>query len=111
MSILINKQLQRPDKGTLSAGSVIDFNTKIVSETKTVVYFLRHWFNQLAKETAAEDGWLPVNGVKNFSYRLAKECNDEEWEQLNGPGSPELVQEWLKEIIDSKIGVGYTEIV
>lgn len=109
--IQINKQLQRPDKGTLSAGSLIDFKT-IRSETdKSIRYNLTHWFNQAAKDAPKEDGWLPVAVVKNFSYILRKECTDEEWLKLNDAGSTELVEGWLQDIIDSKIGDGNTEII
>jgi len=109
--IKINKQLQRPDKGTLSAGSIIDYNARFIGETMQVVYDLTHWFNELAKDTAKEDGWLPVAGITNFSYKLVKDCTPEEWAKLNDVGSAQLVQEWLQELIDSKIGEGYTELI
>lgn len=106
--IKINKQLQRPDKGTLSSGSIIDYNTKFIGESMTVIYMLTHWFNELAR---TEEGWLPVAGITNFSYRQTKVCTPEEWALLDDAGATALVQDWLKEIIDSKIGVGNTEIV
>jgi len=106
--IQINKQLQRPDKGTLSAGSIIDFTTIFPTGTLSVRYNLTHWFNQLAKD---EDGWLPVAEITNFSYILIKECTIAEYDKLNDAGSADLVQLWLKELIDSKIGAGNTEIV
>ena len=106
--IKINKQLQRPDKGTLAAGSIIDFTTIFPTGTLLVRYNLTHWFNQLAKD---EDGWFPVAGVTNFSYILIKECTEEEYAQLNDAGSADLVQLWLKELIDAKIGAGNTELI
>ncbi len=109
--IKINKQLQRPDKGTLSAGSILDYNTNFIGEGKIVRYNLTHWFNEIAKETSKEDGWLPVQAITNFKYIQIKECTDEEWDSLNDAGSAVMVQDWLKEIIDAEIGEGYTEII
>ena len=106
--IQINKQLIRLDKGTLSAGSLIDFKPAFLAEKKIVLYTLRHWFNQLAKD---EEGWTPVPGVIAFEYKLNKECTEEEWLSLNDAGSAELVEVWLQEIIDSKIGAGNTIII
>ena len=110
--IKINKQLQRPDKGTLSAGSIIDFSPQLIGGEKNIVRFnLTHWFNQLAKETWKEEGWKPVAGIKNFKYTLLKECTSEEWESLNDEGSTLMIEGWLKELIDSELGDGYTEII
>jgi len=106
--IQINKQLQRPDKGMLSSGSIIDYTTNFNGESKTVRFNLTHWFNLVAKN---EDGWMPVAGVNNFRYIQVKECTDAEWDSLNNAGSAVMVQDWLKEIIDSKIGDGFTEII
>jgi len=106
--IKINKQLQRPDKGTLSAGSIIDYNAKFIGETKTVAYFLTHWFNELAR---TEEGWKPIAGIINFKYIQSKQCTDEEWALLDESGAAVLVQDWLVAIIDAEIGNGYTEIV
>jgi len=109
--IQINKQLQRPDKGTLSAGSIIDYNTKFIGDGMIVRYSLTHWFNLLAKETAKEEGWMPVAKVLNFDYVQIKECTQEEWDSLNDAGSAGMVQVWLKELIEGKVGNGTTEIV
>ena len=106
--IQINKQLQRPDKGTLSSGSIIDFTTIFPTGTLAVRYNLTHWFSELAK---SEVTWLPVAGITNFSYVLIKECTEEEYAELNNAGSADLVEQWLKELIDAKIGDGYTEII
>jgi hypothetical protein len=106
--IKINKQLQRPDKGTLSSGSIIDFTTIFPTGTLLVRYNLTHWFNEESKE---EDGWLPVAGVKEFSYKIVKEYTPEDYAKLNEAGSADLVEQWLKELIDATIGEGYTEII
>lgn len=106
--IQINKQLQRPDKGTLSSGSIIDYTTQFLGENRTVRFNLTHWFNMLAKE---ENEWLPVQKITNFEYKQIKQCTDEEWDSLNNAGTPEMVQLWLQEIIESHIGTGTTEIV
>jgi hypothetical protein len=109
--IQINKQLQRPDKGTLSSGSIIDYTAQFIGSKKTIRFNLTHWFNLIAKDTAAEDGWLPVAGITNFKYIQLRECTDAEWDSLDDAGSAVMVQDWLKEIIDSKIGAGNTEII
>ena len=106
--IKIDKQLQRPDKGTLSAGSIIDFTTIFPTGTLKVRYNLKHWFSEAAKE---EGTWLPVAGVTNFSYIMVKDCTREEYDQLNNAGSADLVEGWLKELIDAEIGIGYTTII
>lgn len=110
--IQINKQLQRPDKGTLSSGSIIDYATQFIGGDDNVIRFnLRHWFNQLAKDTHKEEGWRPVKKVNNFAYVQIKRCTDAEWESLNNEGSAVMVQEWLKELIDVELGDGFTEII
>ena len=106
--IKINKELQRPDKGTVSSGSIIDFTTIFPTGTLKVRYNLTHWFSELAKD---EDEWLPVAGITNFSYVLIKECTEEEYSELNNAGSADLVEQWLKELIDAEIGANYTEII
>jgi hypothetical protein len=106
--IKIDKQLQRPDKGTLASGSIIDFTTIFPTGTLKVRYNLTHWFSEAAK---SEGTWLPVAGVTNFPYVLIKECTEEEYAQLNDAGSADLVEVWLQELIDEKIGAGYTEII
>jgi len=106
--IKINKQLQRKDKGAVSTGSIIDFTTFFISEKLIIRYNLTHWFSQAAKD---ESTWLPISGITEFDYTIIKECTVEEWTLLDEAGSAELVQNWLKEIIDSKIGTGKTEIV
>ncbi len=111
MSIKINKQLTRPDKGTLSAGSIIDFQTRFVTTELTVVFTLTHWFNQLAKDEAKTEGWKPVQGVNNFKYKIARVCSMEEWVKLDEAGAVELVESWLKSILDGELGDGYTEII
>ena len=111
MSIKINKQLQRPDKGTLSAGSLINYTARFLQDELTVVFYLTHWFNELAKEEAKEKGWLPVAKITNFDYRLSRICTIEEWQKLDDAGASKMVEGWLKEIIDNKIGIGYTEIL
>ncbi len=109
--IQINKQLQRPDKGMVSSGSIIYYTAQFIEEKKTVRFNLTHWFSLTARETADTDGWLPIPKVKDFSYIQLKECTDEEWDALDDAGSAALVKSWLKEIIESKIGVGNTEII
>jgi len=109
--IQINKQLQRPDKGTLSSGSIIDYTAQFIGAKKVIRFNLTHWFNLAAKDAPKEDGWMPVAGITNFKYVQLRECTDEEWLSLDDAGSAVMVEGWLKEIIDSKIGVGNTVII
>ena len=111
MDIQINKQLNRPDKGVLAAGSIITYTSKENDDAKIVRYKLTHWYDQSAKDAPKEDGWLPVAEITNFSYDIIKECTDEEYAQLDAAGSKQLKCDWLQEIIDSKIGANYTEII
>ena len=106
--IKINKQLQRPDKGTLESGSIIDFTTIFPTGTLAVRYNLTHWFSESAKD---EGTWLPVAGITNFKYVLIKECTEAEYAELNNAGSADLVEAWLKDLIDAEIGANYTEII
>ena len=109
--IKINKQLQRPDKGMVSSGSIIYYTAQFIEEKNTIRFNLTHWFSLSAKETSNTDGWLPIPKVKDFSYIQLKECTDEQWKLLDDAGSAALVKDWLKEIIESQIGLGNTEII
>tara|TARA_R110000744_G_scaffold148351_1_gene261377 strand:- start:6599 stop:6922 length:324 start_codon:yes stop_codon:yes gene_type:complete len=106
--IQIDKELTRPDKGTVAAGSLINFTTIFPTGTMNVRYNLIHWVNEEAKDS---EEWLPILGVINFSYIQIKECTPEEYAKLNDSGSAELVESWLKELIDAKIGAGNTKII
>ena len=109
--IKINKQLQRPDKGTLSSGSIIDYTAQFIGSKKVIRFNLTHWFNLAAKDAPKEDGWLPVAGITEFKYTQLRECTDAEWDSLDNAGSAVMVQDWLKDIIDAKIGAGNTELI
>ena len=89
--IKINKQLTRPDGGIVKDGSVIDF--KVIRKDSRIRFNITHWVD-------VEKKFLPIANVKNFSYIQIAEFQE---------GKDEEVQ--LKEIIDSKIGVGHTEII
>ena len=104
--IKINKALERPDKGTVPSGSIIDYKVIRNDESKQLRYNLTHWLSEEAKE---EEKWMPIAKVNNFAYIMVKECTDEEYAQLNEAGSFELEKEWLTEMIDSKLGAGKTE--
>lgn len=106
--IKINKELQRPDKGTVASGSIIDYNANFIGSKKVIRYNLTHW---LSEEVKDEGGWMPIAGITEFKYVILKQCTDEEWDSLNDAGSAELVEVWLQEIIDSKIGAGNTVII
>ncbi len=109
--IEITKKLQRTDKGTVSAGSIIDYKVIRYNDSLKVRYNLTHWFNVLAKEEAKEKEWLPIQKITNFDYILIKECTKEEYSKLNKAGSFELEEQWLKELIDAKIGAGFTKTI
>jgi len=106
--IKIKKQLQRPDGGTVTSGSIIDYNSKFVGSNKTVNYFLTHYVNQ----AAIDSGKDKIHAVTNFIYVQKKVCTDEEWIALNThPNAGMQTQIWLQEIIDAAIGSGNTEII
>ena len=106
--IKINKQLQRPDGGTVSAGSIVDYSTRMLGSTMQVVYYLKHYFSQ----TAIDEGKPTIPAVTNFNYKIVKNCTEQEWEELNlDAGAGPRVQDWLKEILDELIGAGNTEII
>lgn len=111
MSIKINKQLQRPDKGPLSPGSIIDFTPILPVGTQKIRYNLIHWFDELTKEEATEKGWFPIESITNFKYILIKECTDEEFAKLKEANADILIEQWLKELIDLQIGDGNTEMI
>jgi len=106
--IKINKQLQRPDGENVSAGSIVDYTTRMVGESMTVIYFIKLYFSQ----SAMENGKLTVPAVDNFGYKIVKNCTEQEWLDMNTlPNAGLLVQDWLQDIIDELIGVGNTEII
>jgi hypothetical protein len=106
--IKINKQLQRPDGGTVSAGSIVDYTTRMLGESMQVVYYLKHYFSQ----SAIDDGKPTIPGVTNFGYKQVKNCTVAEWTELNlDAGAGPRVQDWLVEILDELIGAGNIEII
>jgi len=106
--IKITKQLQRPDGGTVSANSIIDYNTKFVGEGKKVIFFLKHFVNQAAIDEAKPK----ILKVLEFSYVQERECTPEEWSELfTEAGAGVLVEGWLNEIMITKVGVGNTAII
>jgi hypothetical protein len=104
--MIINKQLTRLDKGTLSTGSIIDFDTFFIPNKMIVKYILTHWFSQAAKDAPESEGWKPVSGVKDFEYKITRNCTAEEWALLNDAGAADLTEQWLKEILNEKLGGG-----
>tara|TARA_R110000824_G_scaffold289801_2_gene478326 strand:- start:141 stop:473 length:333 start_codon:yes stop_codon:yes gene_type:complete len=109
--IQINKELTRPDKGIVAAGSLIRFSTIFPSGTMEVRYNLKHWVDKDAMDAPKKDGWLPITSVRDFSYIQIKQCTPEEYARINDAGSAQLVESWLKELIDVKIGNGNTKII
>jgi hypothetical protein len=97
--ITINKTLERPDKGTVPSGSVIDYKVIRNDENKTLRYNITHWLSEEAKG----EGWKPIASVKDFPYKLIKECTEDEYLKLNEAGSFELEKQWLEDIINSII--------
>jgi len=107
----INSSLRRLDKGTVPKGSLIDYRRVPLDDKKIMRFNLTHWINQLAKDGNKKDGWMPISGVKNFKYTLFKKCTEEEWDSLNGAGSNEIVEGWLKDILNTALGGDLTETV
>jgi len=107
--IQINKELNRPDGGTVAAGSLLDYQTRMIGEKKQVVFYLSLFVSQAAKD----EGKDTIPAVNEFKYVQSKDCTEQEWTDLTeGSGSSgALVQDWLKEIIDELIGAGNTQLV
>lgn len=105
--IKINKLLNRPDGGTVAPGSLLKFEPKFNKDALTVSYFLTHFVSQ----QAIDDGKQPIPGVTDFKYQVQKQCDEAEYLELNNAGAADLVETWLKELIDGLIGAGNTEIV
>ena len=105
--IKINKQLDRPDGGKVPSGSLIQSEPMFKKEQLKVIWKLTHWLSQ----SAIDSDKMPIPIITNFDYWITKQCTEEEFAKLNDAGSAELVENWLKEIIDASIGLGYTEIV
>ena len=104
--IQINKQLERPDGGVVPSGSLLNYSTKF-GQDLTANFYLTHWLDQDSKDA----GKLPIASILDFKYALSKQCTAEEWVLLNEAGSALLVENWLKSLIDSEIGAGYTVIL
>jgi hypothetical protein len=105
--IKINKELTRPDGGNVSTGSIIEYTPRFLNEIMVASFDLRHF---VSVQTLL-DGKKTIPSVIEFKYRLNKQCDAEQWELLNNAGSADLVQEWLKDLIDQEIGAGFTEII
>ena len=106
--IKINKQLQRPDGGTVSAGSIVDYNSKFIGKGMIISFQLMHYFS----ESAIESGKTLIPAITNFKYRLNKECTAEQWVEIFTQANAGIyVETLLKDLIDEKIGEGFTEIV
>lgn len=106
--IKINKSLQRPDGGNVSAGSIIDYNSRFIGKGMIISFVLMHHFNESAIET--DKPLIPK--IKNFAYRLNKECTEEQWATIfTQPDAGIYVETLLKEMIDALIGAGNTEII
>lgn len=106
MAIKINKQLNRPDGSKVSSGSIIKYDTRLNGKSLIVWFFLNHYISTAAFEAEKQ----PINSINEFKYTLYRECTPEEWAELNKAGSAELVEGWLKEVLDSEMGEGYVEI-
>lgn len=105
--IKINKQLTRPDGGSVSSGSLVKYVPRFIKDELTVSYTIQHYFSQ----TALDSGKPTIPGVTDFKYKLIKVCTQSEYDLLNDSGAPLLVEDWLKDLIDDLIGVGNTEII
>lgn len=106
--IKINKQLQRPDGGTVSSGSIIDYNSRFIGKGMIISFDLMHHFSKVALE--ADKPLIP--SITNFPYKLNKECTIEEWSDIfTKPDAGIYVETLLKDLIDEKIGEGNTEII
>ena len=111
----INKQLTRLDFGPLAAGSIITFEPKFNKDNLSVIYSLKQ-FSSLDAYNDFKDPEKPsptlVPGVSDFDYKLQKICTPAEYEQLNEAGAADLVEIWLKELLEGNgVGAGNIEIL
>lgn len=105
--IKITKTLNRADGGNVTANSILDFSTRKLESERIMIYDLKLFFNQICKN----ENKPQIEGITDFANRIIKECTVEEWAKLNDAGSVDLVQVWLKQLIDIEIGLGFTEII
>ena len=91
-----------------SAGTIGSYDsTTFPKDSRVIFYRLSLYFNQLA----LDENKPTIPAVTEFDYKIVKECTDKEWSKLNDAGSNDLVQLWLKEMLDLKLGQGNTKIV
>jgi hypothetical protein len=101
--ILINKQLNRNDGLIIPSGSILDFKVRKIERDLNLHFILKHYVNF----QGFEDKLLPINSNKDFSYKVYINLPEKQFETLTDY-SIEMI---LKEFIDSKLGVGYTQII
>lgn len=107
--VKINKELNRTDGGIIASGSVVAFDIIEDGQSKTVFFRIRHYVSEELKIA----GKTTIYEITEFSYKnMQKQCTTEEWTTLTeSAGSAALLQDWVKAIIDSEIGSGFTEII
>jgi hypothetical protein len=98
--IKINKQLSRTDGLVIPSGSVIDYKVRKIENDLYLHFILKHYLNE-------EKKYLPINFVNEFAYKVYLKCEPKQFESLTDYS----IQMLLKEHIDSKLGVGYSEII
>lgn len=108
--IKINKALNRPDGGVVSAGSIAICNNPQQLVTSKQVVFLTNFY---ITQTAFDNGKTSIPQLDKFpSMKLIKQCSEEEWTQLEvNAGAGELIATFMQECIDEAIGGGSTEII
>lgn len=107
MAIKVNKRLNRPDGGIVASGSIVKYDTRLNSKSLVVWFFLNHYITQ----TALDNGKRPIQAIKEFEYKIFKECTPEDWAKLNDSGSAQLVEGWLKSELETRLGEGLVEII
>lgn len=108
--VKINKQLTRPDGGTVSSGSIaVCNNPQQLVNYQQVVFKTQFYIT----ETALEKGKQPVPKLDKFpTMKLIKTCSNDEWTALNDDaGAGALVGTFMQECIDSILGDGFTELI
>jgi len=116
--IIITKQLNRPDGGKITGGSIATSNVQFDEDNKTVKFPLYLFITQTAKD----DGKDVVPACVEFSNRspsksiplltMRKECTDAEWEAVNvDANAGALTTQWMQDCIDEIIGDGFTNQV
>ena len=110
--IKINKQLNRPDGGKITSGSVATSNPSFDEGNMRVIFPTYLYVSEASKNEgkAVIPACVELTSRKSMPKRLVKQCTIEEWEAINlGANAGILTMQWFQTCIDEVIGAGFTE--